>query len=217
MPTPAWPVVLFDLDGTLADTVPLILASYRHALGTVLGDDAVPDEPVLRSFIGRQLAATFREVDAQRADELVAAYMEWNLANSQRYIRSFPGVPELLAELAPAGARTGIVTSKRRSSAELALRLGGLDGVVPVLAAMEDTSVHKPDPAPLRHALALLGVDPGSAVYVGDAVVDIECARAAGVASIAVTWGAAGQAQLVQAGPGAVVSQVAELRELLLR
>jgi pyrophosphatase PpaX len=116
---PPWEVVLFDLDGTLADTIPLIVDSYRHATRRVLG--TVPATAEIRGWIGRPLVDTFRELEPSRADELVEAYLSWNLANLRTRVQQYPGVSPLLRSLETAGVRSGIVTSKRRESAELTL------------------------------------------------------------------------------------------------
>lgn len=213
MPSAHWPVVVFDLDGTLVDTIPLIVASFQHSLASVLGAEL--PESRIRQWIGRPLIEAFIEVDPARAQELFDAYISWNLANSERLIRPVAGIDELLDHLADLGVRTGVVTSKRRSSADLALRLTGLNTRIPVVAALEDTTTHKPDPAPLRLAFEMLRTSGADAVYVGDAVVDVQAAAAAGAAAIAVTWGAGDSVALGTCGPHAVVSDVAGLHRAL--
>ena len=118
-----WPVVLFDFDGTLADTIPLIVASYRHALTSVLGEAAHDDE--VRSWIGRPLQPVLEERYPGRGAELTDVYRTWNLANHDELIRTVDGIPELLDELHQAGARTGVVSSKKASTVQLGLRGGG--------------------------------------------------------------------------------------------
>ena len=205
--------VLFDLDGTIADTVPLIIASFRRTVSEVLG--WTPSEDQCRAWIGRSLRETFEGLAPGRADELIAHYLEWNLANHRAYVRPFQGVDGLLAALAASGRNYGVATSKRSESAAVSLECAGLTGRVPLLATEEDTAEHKPSPAPLLHALAQVGVRPADAVYVGDAVVDMQAAHAAGVAPIGVTWGAATAEELRATNPVAIVSTVDELRELL--
>lgn len=206
--------LLFDLDGTLVDTIGLIVASYQHAIRTVLGEEL--DEVTARRWIGRPLLPVFLEVSPEHGRELDRVYREWNLANTQRLIRPYPGVSDLLTRLTRAQWAMAVVTSKRRPMAELALTSVGLDGLITVAAALEDTSEHKPDPAPLRHGARRLGLPPHDCVYIGDAVVDLLAARAAGMASIAVTWGAGERADLVAAGPDVVVDTVGELAAYLL-
>ena len=211
MVTVRWPCVVFDLDGTVADTIGLIIASYDHALNNVLGHR--PDPRQVRTWIGRTLRATFGEQWPGHVDELVDTYRAWNRANAPRLIAGYPGVPELVADLAAAGITAGIATSKGREAAVETLQLAGVD--LPVTVAMEDTALHKPNPEPILLALERLGCT-GPAVYVGDAVVDIEAARAAGPDSIAVSWGAGDTDALAAAAPTALASTIEELRTLLL-
>jgi pyrophosphatase PpaX len=211
--TPRWPVVLFDLDGTLADTIGLIVASYNHAFRAVMGTER--DEAEIRSWIGRPLIESFAAVAPEHAEELDRVYREWNLANTERLLRAYPGVAELLADLATAGVRTGVVTSKRRETALLAMRGVGIEGLVALLSTLEDTERHKPLPDPLLHGADVLGVDPADCVYVGDAAVDVAAARAAGMAAVGVSWGAVDAETLEAARPDAVVDTVEELREVV--
>lgn len=212
--TPRWQTVIFDLDGTLADTIPLIVASYQHAFRTVLGEEV--EEVRARAWIGRPLLPALLEESPERGVELDLAYREWNLANTARLIRRYEGVPELLAALHTAGVRSAVATSKRRETARLALEGVGIDGMVEVAAGLEDTTRHKPEPDPLLHAAAALGVDPADCVYVGDAAVDVLAAKAAGMAAVAVTWGAGERDALVAAGPEVVLDTVPDLQAYLL-
>lgn len=211
---PRWPVVFFDLDGTLADTIPLIIASYQHAFREVLAEE-VPDDRA-RAWIGRPLLDALLEESPTHGEELDRVYREWNLANTERLIRAFEGVPELLAALDAAGVRCAIVTSKRRETARLALRHVGIEDRIEVVGALEDTLAHKPAPEPLLHGAEVLGVDPAECVYVGDATVDLLAARAAGMAAIGVTWGAGVRDELLALEPDALCDTVGELQDVLL-
>lgn len=211
---PPWKTVVFDLDGTLADTLELILASYQHAFRTVLGREEDPE--VIRSWIGRTLMDAFMSYSPEHAQALYDAYLPWNDSNTERLIRAYGGVRDLLADLGAAGVRLGVATSKRRASAQQAMRVLGLTEHLPVLVAMEDTATHKPDPAPILLAIARLGGTPAEAVYVGDAVVDVLAGQAAGTATVAVTWGAGRPEALAVAGPDAVATDAGVLRGILL-
>lgn len=178
--------VLFDLDGTVADTLELILRSFDHALQTVV-DESVPHQH-LRQWIGSPLGEAFRQWPEHGA-ELERAYRQWNLAHHDELIRPYPGMAELLADLGTSGVATGVVTSKRRLTAQSALDRLGLADILTVVVAMEDTDRHKPQPEPVLLGIRRLGVRPRDTVYVGDAVVDVQAAKAAGLGSIAVTWG----------------------------
>lgn len=214
MSEPRWPFVVFDLDGTVVNTIPLIIASYEHAMWDVLGERTSPEEA--RSWIGQTLYATFHARHPSRAQELIDSYVTWNAAHLPELLEEFPGTPELLDALTAAGVVTGVATSKRRVSAENTLRYAGLEGRLPVTVAMEDTDLHKPRPEPLLVALERLGGSAAVAAYVGDAVVDVQAAKAAGMTAVAVSWGAASREALEAAAPDHIVDTVAELEELLL-
>ncbi|EWT02659.1 HAD family hydrolase [Intrasporangium oryzae NRRL B-24470] len=214
-PRPTWPVAVFDLDGTLADTIHLIVESYQYAFRTVLGQEEDPE--VIRSWIGRPLIEAFREHSPEHADELYTTYLRWNTENTERLIRDYAGVRDVLADLRDAGALVAVATSKRRESARQAMDILGLTELVPVVVTMEDTTAHKPDPTPLLLALQRLGQsDPSRAVYVGDAVVDVLAGKAAGMATVAVTWGAGVAESLSAVRPDAVAKSADELRTVLL-
>jgi len=178
---------LFDFDGTLVDSVELILDSLRHATRTVLGR-VVPDD-VLRARVGRPLAEHMRELDAERADDLVAVYREHNMRHHADLLRPYPGVAEMLAGLRGRRARVGIVTSKMRPAVDAGMALVPL-GEFDAIVTCEDTDRHKPDPAPVLRGLELLGAEPETTVYVGDSPYDVRAGRAAGVRTAAALWGA---------------------------
>jgi pyrophosphatase PpaX len=187
---------LFDFDGTLVDSVALILDSFRYATGLVLG--AAPPDAVLMAGVGTPLLDQMRALDADRADELLSVYREHNARRHADLLRPYPGVDAMLDGLRGRGCAVGIVTSKTREVTELGLRhvpLGDFDVVV----TCEDTDRHKPDPEPVLHALAALRAEPATAVYVGDAPYDLQAGRDAGVATAAALWGGAFPAAVLRA------------------
>jgi pyrophosphatase PpaX len=181
-------VILFDLDGTLIDSGPIILASMRHASVTVLGRE--PDEERIRASIGGPgLIAQMRELDPDRVDELVDVYRAHN-EPLHATLEAFDGILELLPELRHRGHQLGIVTAKRIATVQLAFeRIPLLREVTDVLVGAEDTVRHKPDPEPVLEALRRLGASPDDAVYVGDSPFDIRAGKAAGTFAVAVGWG----------------------------
>ena len=210
-----YPVVLFDLDGTLIDSGPIILASMKHASLTVLGRE--PDEELVRAAIGGPgLLAQMRELDPDRVDELVEAYRLHNEPLHET-LESFLDVPELLPVLRAEGRRLGIVTAKRRLTVELALdRFPVLRETMEVVVGAEDTERHKPDPDPILEALNRLAVAADEAVYVGDSPFDVRSAKAAGVGAIAVGWGGIHpDERLLAEEPDALVQTAGELHALL--
>jgi pyrophosphatase PpaX len=198
---------LFDFDGTLADSVELIMASFRHATAEVLG--AVPDEDVLRAGIGRPLIDQMRALDPDRAQELFDVYVAHNVAWHDRLLRPYPGVDALLARLRADGRRLGVVTSKRRPTAELGLRLLGMDGFETVVG-WEDTEAHKPGPEPVLRALERMHAAPDDAIFVGDSAWDVRAGRAAGVATAAVLWGVGSRDELEAERPDLVFETAGE-------
>jgi pyrophosphatase PpaX len=202
--------ILLDLDGTVIDSVALIRESHRHAVREVLGEDW-PDDRLVAN-VGRPLQEQMRVFSAQHSDELYRVYREWNHANTSALLLAYGGVEEALRELRDAGRRLGIVTSKSRDAVDLAWgvlpRLGELFHVV---IAADDTTRHKPDAAPILEALARLGGTPSRSCYVGDAPFDIQAGRAAGVVTIAVTWGFFTPPDLEAQEPDRIVATPEEL------
>jgi pyrophosphatase PpaX len=182
-----FPVVLFDLDGTVVDSGAIILASMRHAAETVLGA-APPDEDLLAMVGGPGLQAQMRMLSAERADELVRVYRDHNepLHNE---LEACAGMDDVLVALRDEGRKLGIVTAKRRATVELAFRRVPLAYLFDVVVAGDETERHKPDPEPLLVAADRLGADVDGCVYVGDSPFDVRAARAAHMHAIAVTWG----------------------------
>lgn len=209
---PRWNHVLFDLDGTLVNTIDLIVASFQHAHQEVLAETV--DRATISTWIGRTLPDIY-SAWPDHTQQLWDCYVEFNLANLERLQTSFDHMTELVTELAESGVRIGVATSKARPAAERSLAAAQLDDRVELLATLTDTEHHKPHPAPLLHSLQKWD-NPTGAVYVGDAVVDIHAARATGIDSVAVTWGAGDEGVLRAAQPTAVASTVDELRRVLL-
>lgn len=182
-----FPVVLFDLDGTLVDSAAVILASFHHATETVL-QRRFPDEQILAQVGGTNLETQMARLDPDRVDELVQVYRAHN-DPSYDGLACFDGVVGVLAHLHGEGRRLGVVSAKRRPTVERVFEGAGIGGYFDVIVGSDATERHKPDPEPLLFALAQLGATPRDAAYVGDSPFDMEAARAAGVFAVAVAWG----------------------------
>src|SRR5215210_6902222 len=164
-----FPVVLFDLDGTLIDSGAMIVASMRHAARTVLGRE-IPDEELTDAVGGPGLIAQMRALDDA--------------------LEPCPGIEDVLERLHGEGRRLGIVTAKRHVTVRLAFDvLPELERWFDVVVGADDTERHKPHPDPLLLALDRLRADASGAAYVGDSPFDVQAAKAAGLRAIAVTWG----------------------------
>ena len=208
-------VVLFDLDGTLIDSGPIILASMQHATRTVLGREIAYEE--LAATVGGQgLVSQMRALDPDRVDELVEVYKEHNDPLHET-LEAFDDFLDVLPRLRADGRRLGIVTAKRHRTVQLALdRFPELAEQFEVVVGYEDTERHKPAPEPVLFALERLAATPAEAAYVGDSPFDIEAAKAAGVFAVAVGWGGIhADERLLDAGPDALVHTAEELHAVL--
>jgi pyrophosphatase PpaX len=209
-----YPTVLFDLDGTLVDSGAMIMASYRHATRTVL-EREIPDE-VLAGFIGGgSIRDHMRTLDEGLADELVRVYREHNEPLHDE-LQAFPGVEELISSLAAEGRRLGLVTAKRRRTVDLAFAVLPLEQYFDVVVTTESTERHKPHPDPVLHALAELGARKEESAFVGDSPFDVAAGKAAGVFTVAVSWGKIHpEERLLEAGADVLVRSPEELLDVL--
>jgi pyrophosphatase PpaX len=208
---------LFDFDGTLVDTTEMIYQGMRHAASTVLGRDDIPRETLLAN-VGQPLPRQMELMDAEKAGLLLEAYRHHHEENHDALIQEFPRVAQALSRLRSAGIRVAVVTSKRQVSVEMALNnFPELRNVVDRFVTMEDTNEHKPHPEPLWRGLELLGdVPKEEAAYVGDSPFDVEAAKAAGLTSVAVSWGAFSEDRLREAEPDHLVSDIESAVDVLL-
>jgi pyrophosphatase PpaX len=209
---------LFDFDGTLVDTTEMIFQSMRHATSSVLGREDFTREELLAN-VGQPLPRQMEILDAEKAELLLEAYRAHHEEHHDALIAEFPGVDEALNRLRTAGVRIVVVTSKRRRSVEMALeKFPGLDLVVDLFVTMEDTTEHKPHPEPLLKGLELAGgVPKDKAVYVGDSPFDVQAAKAAGLRSVAVSWGAFSEDTLREAEPDHLVPDIDAVVDVLLK
>ncbi len=207
--------VLFDLDGTLIDSIDLIVESYQHTFRTHGLPDVSRDEII--DGIGTPLVTVFGRLtqDQVTIDSWIATYRAFNLAHHDTMVRPFPGAVEMVRRAQNAGRRLGLVTSKNNSGARRGLSLVGLDGVMEVIVGADDVTRHKPDPEPVRRALEQLGTPARDAVYIGDSHHDVASGKAAGVRTVAVCWGPIGADRLAAAGADFVCATPAEVLERL--
>lgn len=205
-----FPVVLFDLDGTLIDSGAIILASMRHATATVLGRE-IPEAELMAAVGGQGLLEQMRAFDEARVEELVRVYRDHN-EPLHSTLEACRGILDVLPQIA-IGRRLGIVTAKRIETVRLAFAtLPELERHFEVVVGSEQTERHKPYPDPILHALDALGASPQDAAYIGDSPFDIRAAKAAGTHAIAVTWGGIHSEEiLARELPDAIVHDAREL------
>jgi len=209
-----YPTVLFDLDGTLVDSGAIILASFKHAARTVLARD-VEEEQIAALVGGSNLHDQMRVLSPAHVDELVRVYREHNRPLHDE-LEAFEGVEGLMETLSGQGRKLGIVTAKGRQTVDLAFAVLSLERYFEAVVTADMTDRHKPDPAPVLKALELLESEPADAAFVGDSPYDIAAGKAAGVFTVAVSWGKIHpEERLLEAGADVLVHSPKELLDVL--
>jgi pyrophosphatase PpaX len=208
--------VLFDLDGTLIDSIRLILDSYHHTLSRH-NQPARTDEDWLKG-VGTPLSVQFSDWQdsPEMLEAMIATYREYNLKHHDSMVTVYPGVLDAVQRIKAAGLQTGLVTSKNRLGALRGLRLVGLERLLDVMVCADEVSNPKPHPEPVELAVSLLGGQPASSVYVGDSIHDMQSGRAAGVKTAAALWGPFGRDHLASAEPDYWLDAPQDLVELVL-
>jgi pyrophosphatase PpaX len=213
--SPAPPLaVLFDLDGTLVDTIPFILAAVRHAFE---GYGSCPTDAEWIAGIGTPLRAQLASFARSPADEgpLFERYREYWRAHHDEQTRCFPGAREAVEELSARGHPLGIVTAKMEQGAFRTLQHCGLLPFVRAVIGADSCANAKPHPEPVLLALSRLGADPSRALLVGDSRHDIAAAKAAGAKAAAALWGACSRDELAAAGADFFLRDVREVPALV--
>lgn len=216
--------VLFDLDGTLFDTAPDIMAACNHAL--VSCGYAPLDEKLMRTKVTSGMRAMLRlripkdewavtEPDAKAYQEFSSCYT----AHASNLTKPFPGIPELIGQLQSEGFSLAVISNKYVRMIKALFAAFPFTKAFSCVLGGDSTQRSKPDPQPLLTALEALGVRPENALYAGDFIDDVTAARGAGCLSCAVQWGY-GQnecgdislwgADLIAKAPGDILSAARE-------
>ena len=206
---------MFDLDGTLVDTIDLLLQSMRFAFDERRGPCPTTEEWI--AGIGTPLETQLRAFSTDDSDlaRLTDRYRTYQRAHHDALTRCYGGALETVALLSARGHPLAIVTSKGNEIAHRTVTHVGLSPFVSVIIGVESTMRHKPDPEPVRVALERLGAPPGEAFFIGDSPHDIVAGNAAGVTTVAALWGAFSRAALDLAGPTHVLEQIGDLPALI--
>lgn len=206
--------VLFDLDGTLIDSIGLLLECVHH---TFEGRLPAPTDEEWIAGIGtplRKQLAEFTTTD-EEIEELTQRYRNFQREHHDRLTWAFPGVIETLQELERRGNPMGVVTSKSNEMMDRGLAYVGAIDFMKTRIGMDSCTVHKPEPEPVLVALRELGYQPREALFVGDSPHDIASGNAAGVTSVAALWGPFTREQLDQQSPSRYLDRITDLPALL--
>jgi pyrophosphatase PpaX len=177
--------VVFDLDGTLVDSMPLVLRAFAHALQPACGDLALD---VIMARLGGPPDRTFQEMikDQAQIAEAMRRLRDFSMEN-WRLIQPFAGMHGLLDELRAAHRSVAVWTGRERESTEWILTENGMEVKLAAVVCGDDLPTHKPHPGGLEEALRQLSVTREQALFVGDADVDVMAGAAGGVRTILIT------------------------------
>ena len=220
--------VLFDLDGTLLDTLPDLAGAVNYALRTHGRPERTIDEirrfisNGVRKLIERSLFITenskdtndYRVTDEALFDEVFADFVQYYLDHVTDNTVPYEGMRKLIKKLKISGVMTGVVTNKREDAA-IKLMDHFYPGCFDIVVGDTLERARKPAPDPVLHAMYMLGAFAWQTVYVGDSDVDFETAENAEIDSILVTWGYRTRASLVEAGAKVIADRQDELEMLL--
>jgi pyrophosphatase PpaX len=208
--------VLFDLDGTLIDSIALLLASMKH---TFQGRSRKPTDDEWIEGLGTPLPkqlTPYVESDEDR-ERLVNRYRTFQHENHDRLMSQYAGVIDTIALLYQRGHPLGVVTSKGNMMMERGLKFIGADDYIEVAIGYDSVHIHKPDPFPVKAALEKLEYQASEAVFVGDSPHDIKSGNDAGVITIAALWGPFRRDQLEPYTPTYFLDDIKDLPPLLDR
>lgn len=202
--------MLFDLDGTIIDTNELIIRSFIESLQGFVPEDFGRDHII--PSMGEPLTDQMKRFSGlEDVTQLVAAYREVNLRLHDEYVKAFDNVNEVIEQLHEQGIQIGVVTTKMRLTTERGLKYVGLFDYVDAIVTIDDVENAKPHPEPVNKAVGLLGADPATTMMVGDSVVDILSALAAGTIAVGVAWSLKGEQKLKEAGAHHVIHDMRDL------
>ena len=227
-------LLLFDFDGTLVNTTPLILRTFRATWERVFGF-VLDDACYIRTF-GMLLPAAIKVLIEQglaeeriarpddlpkfldaKAEEALLAYRAFNRQWHDEMIRPFDGVDETLRELKARGFKLGVVSSKMRAGLERGLNLYRMAELFDVVIAGDDCENHKPHPEPLLRAIEKVKASRSETIYIGDSTHDIIAGRAARIMTAAATWGPFPRAELEGLRPDLLLNHPKDLLTVFSR
>ncbi len=210
--------VLFDLDGTLLDTLGDLAAAVNNALSGLSFPLRTKEE--VRSFIGNGVPTLLRRslpcgVDGETHKKAVGLFSEYYMAHINDLTVPYDGMRELLACLRQTGVNVGVVSNKKDSALQLVCK-EMLCGLYDFAIGPKNEAERKPDPSMVLAAMNYFGASAENTVYIGDTEVDIAVAKNAGIDCISALWGYRSETELRAAGGKIFAKSPSELREIIL-
>ncbi|MFC0233053.1 pyrophosphatase PpaX [Vagococcus entomophilus] len=178
--------ILFDFDGTLANTNQLIASSHEHVLNRYFPGQY--DKETILSFNGPSLKEVYESVDPKRAEFLISEYRSYNERHHDEKIKAFDGVVETLNSFKENGLKLGIVSTKAQPLLNKGLKLLNIIHFFDIIISGSDCILPKPDPEGIQKAMCRLQAKKETTIMVGDNYHDIEAAHRANIAGVFVTW-----------------------------
>lgn len=210
------PVLLFDFDGTIADSSEGVFSGVLYALRSM--GRPLPDGATLRKFIGPPLMESFQVQSGLTEDEAVQAlalYREEYSVSGIKKCRLYDGVEALLRRLKADGFSVAVATSKPEPYTRTILHDLGIDDVFTFIAGAEFSGTRTDKPAVIGYALRSLGVMPKDALMIGDRHHDVDGAHAFGMKCVGILWGFGSREEFASCGADYVCADTEELYDLL--
>ncbi|MBC7262879.1 MAG: HAD family hydrolase [Chloroflexi bacterium] len=202
--------LIFDLDGTLVDTFPLIIASLQHACEVATGRRHSEAE-VVTMFGPTEQDILHTAVGPVRYSVAEHAYYDYYERHHAQYVSVYEGIVRLLDQALHHGYRLALFTGKNHRSAWFTIRATGLEKYFPVVITGDDIEFNKPHPQGIWLALRELGVEAKRAAYVGDMPADIEAGHAAGVRTAGALWHSRFRDEVIACKPDYLFDTVAAM------
>ncbi len=209
--------VIFDMDGTILDTLDDLKNSINHALR----ENGLPErsQKEVRAFLGKGMVYLTHKcvpegTDKETEEKVLNSHKEYYPLHCAELTRPYPGIPELLAFLKEVGIKTAVVSNKSDSNVKK-LAEDYFDGLFTVTVGARDGVPRKPSPELVDIALDELNISREEAVYIGDSDVDVATAKASELDMITVLWGFRDKPELIEAGAECFAENTDELREIL--
>lgn len=211
----AKPLLLFDLDGTLIDSQPLVFETFRQVFAKLKPGYPLSDQE-LYSFFGPTLETTFlRYFHPDEIDDVIELYQQINLQLHAEYLKEMPYALETIVQLHEQGYVLGIVSNKRHAVVELGLEQSKLKPYMDAVYGKEDQPVCKPKPDGLIHAAKQMGYKLDEVLYFGDNAADIQAAKGAAFYSVGYTLDTIQKQSLLNAKPCAFIDDLRKITKLL--